>query len=245
MTDKASPNTPTPPRDLDPIRWGQIFGLLSTDVIKPYVAPMGLVLPKDGAFPTGLREIIRRFRALAEQDPSAPMPFAATVFEMAEKRYGGPFGDHLYTWGTDTFQDGSGGAHVFLWNNIVRRGGLDGARDKGPVPATIKRLRRVLATSFDPSRVAMLPVTDWDTEIYRRAGYEGEDDPQGFVRLTIRHHAFVTAWDEVFGDSPDASLLDEVKTWGMGEARALNMPLDIVKPPGNFGKPPPRWHERS
>ena len=44
---------------------------------------------------------------------------------------------------------------------------------------------------------------------------------------------------------PDASLLEEVKTWGEGEARALNMPLDIVKPPGNFGKSPPRWHERS
>lgn len=244
MTDSASPNLP--PRELDPARWGTIFGLLSTDVIKPYVAPMGLVLPKDGAFPTGLREIIRRFRTLAEQQPSMNHPFAATVFETAERRYGGPFGDHLYTWGTEIFEfDGSEGAHAFLWSNIVRRGGLDGARDKGPVPATIKRLRRVLATSFDPFRVAMLPVSDWDTEIYRRAGYGDERDPQDFVRLTIGHHSFVAAWDEVFGETPDPSLLDEVAVWGRGEALSLNMPLDIVKPPGNFGRPPPRWHERS
>lgn len=236
----------TPSRDLDPSRWGTLFGLLSTDVIQPYVAPMGLVLPKDGAFPTGLRELIRRFRKLAEERPDIAHPFAATVFETAEKRYGGPFTDHLFAWGKDTFQlGGAGGAHVFLWSNIVRRGGLDGARDKGPVPATVRRLRRVLTTAFDPEKVSMLPVTDWDTEIYRRAGYDEEYDPQSFVGSTIAHHAFVTAWDEVFGDSPDASLLDEVKTWGLGEARALNMPLDIVKPPGNFGKPPPRWHERS
>lgn len=236
----------TPPRDIDPARWGTVFGLLSTDVIQPYVAPMGLVLPKDGAFPTGLREIIRRFRKLAEERPDIPHPFAATVFETAEKRYGGPFGDHLFAWGKDTFQlGGSGGAHVFLWSNIVRRGGLDGARDKGPVPATVRRLRRVLSTAFDPARVSMLPVSDWDTEIYQRGGYDDEYDPASFVRSTIAHHAFVSAWNEVFGDAPDASLLEEVKTWGEGEARALNMPLDIVKPPGNFGKPPPRWHERS
>jgi len=243
MTD-ATAQTPT--RDLDPPRWGTIFGLLSTDVIQPYVAPMGLVLPKDGAFPTGLRELIRRFRKLAEERPDIPHPFAATVLETAEKRYGGPFADHLYAWGKDTFQlGGRGGVQVSLWNNIVRRGGLDGSRDKGPVPATVRRLRRALAAAFDPARVSMLPVTDWDTEIYRRAGYDDEVDPQDMVYSTIGHHVFLSAWDEVFGDSPDPSLLEEVKTWGEGEARLMNMPLDLLAPPGHFGKPPPRWHERS
>jgi hypothetical protein len=230
-----------PPFRLDPHRWGTILGTLSLDMVAPCISDMGLQLPPGDDFRAGLRDIIGRFRALEGKDANAETSFAPAVFQWVSARFGSPFARHLYAWGENVFHAGKDGADVFAWNNIVRRGGLDGARDTHAPPEFIKLLRAKLAERQRPAVNRIAPSSPWDRELYERHGYGRFESPMELVQAAIQHHNFLDAWGQAVqetGAKPDVS---ELRKWGLREAQELGMPLERVSVPGSWRPLPARW----
>lgn len=229
------------PFKLNPYRWGTIFGTLSLDLVSPYISDMGLQLPAGDVFMRGLREIIQTFRGLEAQQPGGELPFARAVFQWATKEFGPQFAGHLYDWGENVFQTGESGVDVFVWNNIVRRGGLDGSRDMQPPPEFVRLLRAKLAQRQPPSFNGVSPTTPWDRELYNRQGYDRLRNPSELVEATIRHYNFLEAWNQTVKEAPEKLDLKELYLWGLREAQSLGMPPDRVREPGSWLPLPQPW----
>jgi len=224
----------TKSRDLAPYRWGTIFATLSLDLAAPYISDMQLQLPPRDPFITSLRKVIQEFRSLQALDPNANLPFSEAVFRWASGEYGANFVNHLYQWGENIFQCGNGvGASVFLWNNVVRLGGLDGSRDVTAPPDLIRVLRRELAEHPVPV-VERIPRSPWDRELYERQGYDDLMNPMEMVRSTISYCNFMLAWRDAINAQPAVPNLDDTYIWGLAEAKRAGMPLDRLGKPGSW-----------
>jgi len=233
--------TPSATYDLEPYRWGMILATLSLDMVVPFVPLMGLQLPSGNAFTLGLRDLIREFRSLQAQRRDAELQFAPAVFVWATRQFHRDFADHFYAWGQDVFQTGAdGGAGAFLWDSIVRRGGLDGAKDDQSPPQFVLLLRDSLALRSEASVNRIAPSSAWDKELYERQQYDRFRNPMELVQATIHHYNFVSAWQEavVASSQPD---LQQMTKWGNSEALLLGMPLDRIGIPGDWPPLPPRW----
>jgi hypothetical protein len=227
---------------LDPYRWGTILGVLSLDVARPYVADMGLQLPPGDKFVAGLREIIRGFRAQQAQRPVEEHSFAQTIFEWVSKEYGPAFADHLYQWGENVFQySGADGAGAFLWNNIVRRGGLKGERDPSAAPELVRLLRSNLAARPERHIGDVQPATDWDRELYLRQGYDEMMNAMEWVKSTVSHYNFVVAWEKTMAAVEDKTDMSQVYQWGKAVAKDMGVPLDQLEAPGSWPPLPTPW----
>jgi hypothetical protein len=234
-------STPAVHYDIEPHRWGTIFASLSLDLVAPYVSQMGLQLPPGTAFLEGLRNIIERYRSLETKDAGAERDFAPAVFQWASETFGRAFTDHLYAWGQDVFQTGpDSGVNAFLWNNIVRRGGLDGRRDSQVPPELISRVRKKLAAREKSAVNRLSPASEWDKTVYERQQYDRFRNPMELVQATITHYDFVSAWTEASLTMP-IPMDDEVKKWGRQEASLLGMPSSRLGEPGAWRPAPSGW----
>jgi hypothetical protein len=226
-------------RRLDPYLWGTIFAVLSLDVASPFVPNMGLQLPPGDSFRTGLRKIIEEFRRLEAKQTNIAEPFVEAVFNWTAQRYGQELSDQLYAWGENVFQSGSGkGATVFLWNNIVRRGGLKGERDHRLPPHFVTTLRALLAPRAKPLVNRLRPVSTWDKEVYDRQQYDEFRNAMELVQATINYNDFISAWREALAVSDKVVDMEEINRWAMGEASILGMPVDRVGHPRDWGGDP-------
>ena len=232
----------TTPFEIEIYRWGTTFATLSLDVAAPYVPQMGLQLPAGDLFRPGLRRIIEEFRQRQTQGEDVENLFSPAAFDWAVQVFGRAFATHLYAWGQNVFQTGEGGQNVFLWNNIVRRGGLDGAKDRSLPPPFVALLRQNLASRAKEAVNYLTPTTAWDVELYQRQQYDRYRNPMELVQATISYYDFVSAWQETSA-SGGISDLQAVKQWGVGEAVQLGIPLDALGNPGDWPPLPPSWQE--
>jgi len=218
-----------------------IFGTLSLDVTAPFVPQMGLQLPPGNAFTAGLRNLIEEFRSIQTEQGGVEPPFSRAVFNWAANEFCRGFADHLYAWGQDVFQTGDdGGVGVFLWDNIVRRGGLDGARDHRPPPHFVILLRSMLAQRSKAPVNRITPTSAWDKKLYERQHYDRYRKPMALVQATINYYDFVSAWQDAV-TAADQLDLQQLKKWGTEEALILGMPLDRLGNPGAWPPLPPPW----
>jgi hypothetical protein len=233
------------PAQIDPYRWGTIFAVLSLDVAAPFVSNMGLQLQRSDALRSGLRRIIADYRKLEASQGNADASFLRAVFDWAAKDFGQGFSNYLYAWGQNVFQSGGGdGVKVFLWNNIFRRGGLNGEKDHRPPPQFVTVLRKMLAKRTKAAVNRMDPVSDWDKEVYERQHYDRFRNAMELVQATISYHDFVSAWQEALAAAGEVNLAG-IEKWGAEEAQILGMPLDRLGKPGDWASlPSPPADER-
>ena len=232
----------TPSFEIDIYRWGTTFATLSLDVAAPYVPQMGLQLPAGDVFKPGLRRIIEEFRRRQTQGEEVEELFSPAVFEWAQQAFNHAFAAHLYAWGQNVFQTGEGDAQVFFWNNIVRRGGLTGAKDTSPPPPFVVLLRQTLAGKAMEAVNRLAPITGWDVDLYQRQQYDSYRNPMELVQATINYYNFVSAWQEAsrIAGTPN---LQAMKKWGMTEVVLLGIPLDALNDPGDWPSLPAPWEE--
>ena len=229
---------------------------LSLDLATPFIGDMGLTQPDEEAFKSGLRRIIEEFRNSEGVTPSIEASFPQAVFTWAGTEFGPAFAGDLFKWGLEDFQCSSeDGIQVFLWNNIVRRGGLSGERDRRPPPQLVVILRGILAKRAKSPVHRLMPTSAWDKKLYDRHQYDQfsnqnlvganvdlvpRKDRERVLRMTmelvqttISRRDFLNAWHSTLAviDHPD---LEDLNHWGKEEASLLGMPLDRIEPPGNW-----------
>ena len=229
------------PYEINIYRWGTIFATLSLDVAAPFISQMGLQLPAGNGFRMGLRKIIEEFRKLEGEQSNAESLFSSDVFDWAANEFGRGFAEHLYAWGQDVFQSGDiGDEGAFIWNSIVRRGGLNGARDTHPPLLFVSGVRTALAKRARAAVNYIQPDSDWDLSLYQRQKYDEFRNPMELVQATISHFDFVHSWQEAITNvgQPD---IPQLMSWAIKEANMLGIPLDYVVVPGNWLLPPPFW----
>jgi hypothetical protein len=227
-------------RELDLYRWGTVFAVLSLDLTAPYTQQMGLQLPPGESFLVGLRKKILEFRSL-EYDANARLSFARSTHDWLRGEHGPMFSQHLYHWGEEVFQYGnSAGASVFLWNNILRRGGLDGSRDIDAPPGLVAILRKKLAPRTAPM-VPSTPISTWDREVYFRQGYDELMNPTELIRSTMSYYNFIASWQETSESHATELNLGELQEWAMREARRMGMPIDRLGSPEDWPPLPRPW----
>jgi hypothetical protein len=203
---------------------------------------MRLQLPLGDSFVKVLRDVIRRFREAQKSDPGAEMQFARSAFDRLESEFGSAFAQHLYYWGTQIFQSGDApGTNAFLWDNIIRYGGLDGARDPIPAPPFIQSVRAGMAQTPGKALYKIQPETEWDREVYQRNGYTEFRNPMELVQATVNYCTLVRAWSEAENVSGRIDKHPVVRGWGIQIARELRMPLDRLVEPGDWNPLPPPW----
>ena len=221
--------------ELNAPRWGTILGVLSLDLAAPYVTPAGLELPPGTAFVEGLRGLIVDFRSRQRTDTGVERFFAGTVMDWSSGEFGAGFADYLRSWGEHVFQySGSDGAGVFLWENVLRSGGLDGSRDTQAAPDFVRSFRLRLATAGALPEGFTPPQTAWDREFYDRHGYDQYFDPMDMMKNTVSRVRFRRAWEaevKVVGARLDLSV---VERWGRNVAARLGMPLERLGKPGEW-----------
>lgn len=229
-------------RTLEPYRWATVFATLSLDIAAPYSSAMGLQLPPGESFVNGLRDVIRRFREAAKSDSGVEMQFDRSAFDWLESEFGSAFAQQLYYWGTEIFQSGDApGTNAFLWDNVIRYGGLDGARDAVPAPPFIQSVRSEMAKTPPQALYKIQPATAWDQELYQRNGYTEFRNPMELVQATVNYCTFVRAWSEAATVMGPIDTHSEVRGWGIRIARELKMPLDRLGEPGDWKPLPPLW----
>lgn len=223
----------------DPTRWGTIFGLLSLDMVAPWVEPMGLELPREGEFRKDLRELIEAYR-MAERSTGAPaVPFYHAAFRRITSRFGDAFARHLFQWGTDVFcYGGVDNVNAFLWRSIVLRAN---ARQADAAPPSLVLLCERLRSAPPKRPAKAAPESAWDVAFFQRHGYDADYDPIEWVRATLTHAHFVAEWQLWRSETTPPPNMEEVDAWGRREAGRLGMPTDKLGPPGVWPGLPERW----
>jgi hypothetical protein len=228
-------------------RWCDLFGILSLDMTSSHFADMGLPVADVVSFQAGLRALIERARAAEQGTWQDVTSFVEGVFRWASERYGAEFAQALRAWGDDVARyDPSRGAQAFYWQNLILRGGLDGARDAGPPPPFVSQVRNEMRRRKPDLDVDEVPATVWDRAYFDRHGVgvaergEVAGNPMDLVENTIYHYWFCRAWEAARARSADlAADMEDLWRWGQSEAPRLNMPVELLARPSEWPLLPP------
>ena len=221
--------------------WASVLGTLSLDLTQPHLAAMGIGEMPDGFVPE-LRGLITRYRA-AELTGVPPGPkFAVDALALAGHLGGEEWARYLRDWGDEVFQAGGGRKDLFIWTSLL-----------SPDPEMPPPLSRTPAFIIDVlrrrpppatlSREVLKPRSEWDREVYERAGYDDLMNAGEFIVATIRTYSFWAAWDDALatGDQPAP---EELLGWARERARHLHIPVDLVTPPSWGALPRPGMPSR-
>jgi hypothetical protein len=226
------------PPELTPRVWKTIFMDLSPDAIHPCLPAMGLRRADDVRFAKGLQAIIPAHQAGFAWDEGVER-FVDAVF-LSARQFGEGYPERLRDWGIFIYPNGSHlQGQLHRWQLIIRRGGLDGARDDGPAPESVRDLRGLLAAYTPLKASALKPLSEWDRRYFEEREEELGFSPFEWVETAARNFRFLSAWNAV-SHGPHAPKMDEVYAWGVREAAMLRMPGEMIDPPdGLFRLPDP------
>lgn len=225
--------------DPDPSRRDFLFAVMSLDLTRGLLAPMGLVLQPAGE--EALRELLRAVRSQPLREGEAPAEVLARrlarTVAAVEEANGRPFADYLLAWSRDVLRHPAGDPQAFLWGRLVERD-----RTARTPPSLVARARAELSRNERPV-VPEVPRTSWDIELVAALGYPVRPEadgkmaasPMSLVHNRIAHVTFVRAWDKALSRAADpADETDAAFQWGQAEAPALGVARDLVLRPGNW-----------
>lgn len=217
------------------------FAILALDLCDGLAGAMALELRGDEE--ARLRAVVRDARRRSiEADTYAEARVPATRAAV-EAELGGPFARYLDAFILDWMRHPAGDPQAFLWYHLVRRN-----RSARTPPALVARARAELAREELPA-VPEIPRTPYDRELVAWLGFPVaplpggamEASPMTWVKNRVEHVAFVRAWDKALARAADrADEIEAAYRWGLVEARELGVDAALVRPPGDWPRPPAR-----
>ncbi len=194
------------------------LAVLSLDLSRGALLPMGLDVPDEAAF-----RAVLRAGSLAPIAAESDVPRAVSTLAALEARFGSAFVDRLVAWIEGVFL-GPTDPQVFLWRCVVRSGRSASA------PPFIARLREELARGRTDPR-SEEPQSAHDMRLLVAYGFptlpvrgEMTASPMTLVRGLTEDRAFVSAWKRALPRPPyDRDAIDGAFAWGKTEAAHLGL----------------------
>lgn len=213
------------------------LALMSLDLAKGTMDPMGFVITDEVAFRTVIREEFGR-QPLGVAAGEAGVARVLRFLRRLEMVFGAPLVDRLVVWIHDFFL-GPSDPQVFFWHRMIANVDLDCAEGGRPLPILVKLVRKELSELLRDAS-SYVPSSQWDKDLLTAYGFptlsrrEGmSTSPVNIIENHLDDIAFVAAWHRALAlsTSPEEDI-DALWSWGKTEGAAMG--LRKLARPGSF-----------